>query len=231
MNPDSTPAHLVNNPRFGFPLLLLCLVAALVLPPFFDYRDDEELVLRLILSVILFASLYLVAYRRREIIIGSLLIIPIMLANWWDDLLPMPWDIYISRVLYIVFITYVGGHVARFLFESQAVNLDMIYAAVCLYLLIGLAWGFIYVIIEVAYPGSFRFAVNPPAAPVAELRSLVSSFIYYSYVTLSTLGYGDITPVTRMARSWAVLETLAGQLYLAIVIARMIGLHISRKRA
>ena len=60
-------------------------------------------------------------------------------------------------------------------------------------------------------------------------RNLLGQFSYYSYVTLSTLGYGDITPITRVARSWSALEAIVGQLYLAVVLARVVALYTLSK--
>jgi voltage-gated potassium channel Kch len=101
---------------------------------------------------------------------------------------------------------------------------DMVLAAVCVYLLIGLLWAFINLTIETSSPGSFTI---PPQSTEGATYSL---FVYFSYVTLTTLGYGEMTPVSEVAQSWSVLESIAGQLYLTIVIARMIGLIISRRK-
>ena len=89
---------------------------------------------------------------------------------------------------------------------------------------------FIYVIAEVSRPGSFSFPVELPADPEAYVNSLWNNFSYFSYVTLATLGYGDVTPLTRFTRAWAILEAVIGQMYLAVVVARVIGLHIGNRR-
>ena len=220
--------HLAKQPRFGFPILLICLVLILLLPSYFDQPLMGGLVLSVLLSVLLLSALYLVAYQLRELLTGIAIAIPVMLALWWNALLPEPWGVYVANGLYLLFICYIGLLIGRFLFETDRISLDMIIASVCLYLLIGLLWAFIYQMIEVGSSGSFRF-VEVEASLMEPVRHMLSQFTYYSYVTLSTLGYGDITPVTRLARSWAVLETLAGQFYLAVVIARLVGLYITRR--
>ena len=88
------------------------------------------------------------------------------------------------------------------------------------YLFIGLLWSDIYAILEHLQPGSFSFAHS-------QAGTKLSDFSYYSFVTLTTLGYGDITPLTSKARAFAMLEAIIGQLYLVVLIARLVGLHIS----
>ena len=132
------------------------------------------------------------------------------------------------NTLSILFLSYISVLIGRFLFETDRISIDMVLASICLYLLIGLLWAFIYQLIEVNHSGAFRFT-SLDSFPL-DPRSMRREFIYYSYVTISTLGYGDITPVTRIARSWAVLETLTGQIYIAVVIARLVGLYISSPR-
>ena len=95
-------------------------------------------------------------------------------------------------------------------------------------MLVGLAWAFLFSLLEVLQPGSFNLpelSAEPLDLAAMEVRRL-SVFMYYSLVTLTTLGYGDITPVTPLARNLAAFEAVMGQLYIAILVARLVGLHI-----
>ena len=95
-------------------------------------------------------------------------------------------------------------------------------------MLVGLAWAFLFSLLEVLQPGSFNLpelSAEPLDLAAMEVRRL-SVFMYYSLVTLTTLGYGDITPVTPLARNLAAFEAVIGQLYIAILVARLVGLHI-----
>jgi voltage-gated potassium channel Kch len=84
-----------------------------------------------------------------------------------------------------------------------------------------LAWSFIFGVVESLNPGSFSI-------PDIEGISTSRSFLYYSFVTITTLGYGDITPVTSLARSLCVLEAVIGQLYLVVQVAWLVGVHVSQ---
>jgi hypothetical protein len=115
------------------------------------------------------------------------------------------------------------------------VTRDKIAAALCVYILLGLMWGLAYSLLEFLHPGTFSFSSGPLAAPVAEGTGLRDigfilderpSFSYFSFVTMTTLGYGEITPLTQPARSLCVLEAITGQFFLAVLIARLVGMHI-----
>jgi len=110
----------------------------------------------------------------------------------------------------------------RFAVRTQAINAEQIYAALSAYLLAGLFFGVLHWAIAIAWPGSLAEAGatgTPASIPL-------STAIYYSFVTLATLGYGDVIPRTDVARGLAVLEAVGGQLYIAVTIARLVGSQV-----
>lgn len=115
--------------------------------------------------------------------------------------------------------------VARRVFRDGEVDLHRILGAVALYLVLGLTWSFAYEALVLVDPGAFAFA-TPPATAV----ELKSDLMYFSFVTLTTVGYGDVTPLHPFARSLAMVEALAGQLFLAVTLARLVALEIGRRR-
>jgi hypothetical protein len=82
-------------------------------------------------------------------------------------------------------------------------------------------WSFVYSVLESIHPGSF-------ATGEGQIEAGRRLYIYYSFVTITTLGYGDITPITDLANSFSFLEAVTGQLYIAILIARLVGIHIAQ---
>lgn len=98
---------------------------------------------------------------------------------------------------------------------------DRIVGAICVYVLIGLGWAAIYETLDGVIPGSFRFPADTAWAAPSTLR-----YRYFSFVTLATVGYGDITPVTALAGTLASLEAIAGQLYIGITVARLVALSL-----
>ena len=104
---------------------------------------------------------------------------------------------------------------------------DSVFGAICGYLLLGVAWALLDSVINSLWPGSF--AVSNELAEYAEHgRARMQLLIYYSFVTLTTLGYGDVTPVSAPARTFAWVEALTGQFYLAVLVAGLVGALINK---
>jgi voltage-gated potassium channel len=99
---------------------------------------------------------------------------------------------------------------------------DRIVGAICVYLLIGFAWASVYETLESVAPGSFQFPVDTAWTTPGAQR-----FRYFSFVTLATLGYGDITPISLLAGTLAALEAVSGQLYIGITVARLVALSLA----
>ena len=204
-------------PRYSFQGFFVTLVALLLVPTFF--KQNFELVHNLVWSTSLLAGLWLVTHKRHMLVIGSLLGIPCMVLAW----LSLPgastsWAL-VYTFISAIFLIFILSQLLYFVVEAQRVSSDLIFASLCAYLLIGLVWAHIYLIMELFVPGAF--AINSDSS-----STLPQLFIYYSFVTLTTLGYGDIVPVIPFAQSWAAMEAVMGQLYLAIVVARLMGLYI-----
>jgi len=120
-----------------------------------------------------------------------------------------------------ILIAYCIYCVLRYVLQATRITRDQIYAGISVYLMIGFAFGSAYYLINALKPGGFAINASPLAAdPTPDL-------MYFSFVTLATLGYGDITPVARPLRVLAELEALAGSLYMAIFMARLVSLHSS----
>jgi voltage-gated potassium channel len=113
--------------------------------------------------------------------------------------------------------------ILAYVVRGGPVNADKIYGAICVYMLIGYAWTFIYALLDEIEPGSFGILAgvgpNDYAGRVMYLR-------YFSYITLATVGFGDVVPHTPTARTFVVLEAIVGQFYLVALIGRLVGLHI-----
>jgi hypothetical protein len=104
------------------------------------------------------------------------------------------------------------------------INPNRIVGAVCVYLLLGVIWSIAYSVLEYMQPGSFK-GLTELVSPASDL-----DWIYFSFVTITTLGYGDITPLTQTARSLAVAEAIVGQFYIAVLVAGLVSAYISSKR-
>ncbi len=104
---------------------------------------------------------------------------------------------------------------------------DAIFGAVCGYLLLGIIWSLLYGAAETASPGSFVTA-PPKGEDVAAVRLHRDDLSYFSFITLATVGYGDVTPTTPLARMLAWTEAITGQFYLAILVAGLVGYKVTQ---
>jgi hypothetical protein len=111
--------------------------------------------------------------------------------------------------------------------KSHRPTSERIFGALCAYVFIGVLFAVLYAHMEYRQPGSFAISQQVAAEAVAVESNLFPVFTYFSFVTLTTLGYGDITPVAEHARTLAWFEALLGQLYLAVMVAGFVAIHIS----
>jgi hypothetical protein len=153
---------------------------------------------------------------------GLLLAIVMLASRWMQYAYPNKGIVAIGMIAGVLFIAFVMASIMTFMFKSEEINREIIYAAMLLYLLAALAWAFVYTFLELVDPASFNITLSQP-------QGYLSVFQYYSFVTITTLGYGEITPVTEVAKAFSVLEAVVGQLYLVVAVAWLVGMHVSRK--
>jgi hypothetical protein len=108
---------------------------------------------------------------------------------------------------------------------------ERIFGALCAYVFIGLLFALVFTHIQYRDPEAFASSQEPILDEATVESNLMPIFTYYSFVTLTTLGYGDITPVAEHARTLAWFEALIGQLYLAVMVAGFVAVHISERMA
>jgi len=166
--------------------------------------------------------LYAISHKKRQVIVGMFLAI-MMLASLWSQYFYQNKGILaIGMIAGALFVGVVIASILIFIFRSEGVNLEIIYAAILLYLLAALLWAFVYTFLELVDPASFNIDLSRP-------QGYFHVFQYFSFVTITTLGYGDITPVTEVAKAITVLEAVAGQLYLVVAVAWLVGMYVSKK--
>jgi len=206
--------------RFLF--LIVFIVALIVIGPFIEGLVGLRFFMELLFSIIFITTIYAVSQKKTHIIIAVILLIPTLLAVWTEDIPIHNTLTTIGYLCGLIVFAFAVISILIFLFSEEEVTRQTISAAVVVYLLIALMWTFIYRLIENLYPASFAVAHS-------RLEGAENIYLYFSLVTITTLGYGDITPVGGQAVSLAVLEAITGQIYLVVVVAWFVGLYVSRK--
>jgi hypothetical protein len=174
---------------------------------------------------VLVSALLAIARGRRTVIIATVLALPTLVARWINHYRPdlVPAEVFLTGG--ILFAIFVIGHLLRFVLNAPSVNIEVLCASISAYLLLGLVWTFGYWLVAESIPGAFAFN----AAPATDSSMKGFNGLYFSFITLSTVGYGDITPVSKVARMLAAMEAITGLLYVAVLIARLVAIQATPK--
>ena len=200
--------------RLGsYAALALALVAYLIVFSLLQENGARApWVTEILFPVILFTTLASAAESRRQLVSLIVLAVVVPILGRLSAGSDTAWLLITTDGVRALFLLLVTGVILRHVFRDAAVTPDMILGAVCAYLLIGLAFNQLYSMVEALRPGSFVGAVG-----------VQQDGGYFSLVTLSTLGYGDVVPTRALARSLAAVEAVLGQFYIAVIVARLVA--------
>ena len=208
--------------RFSY--LLISLILLLLLFPIVSEVVIERVIFDIFLSFVLLSAVYTGSRKKHVLTIALLLSIPTFAGMWSTYVLK---NIYLTLVGWscaMAFFGFIGIIVLSDVLKAEKVTTDTIHASICVYLLIGVTWALLYSVMEGIRPESFLIE----QVEVIPLTDYIPHFLYYSFVTLTTLGYGDITPLTPLAKTLSYMEAVTGQIYIAVLIARLVGVHIAQ---
>jgi voltage-gated potassium channel len=231
MNESAQSKQPMNAPRrlkfrrFTTVQLLIALGLLLTCAPVVEEIKGGELIVPILFSLVLVAGILAVADRKRVLVIALVLAIPAIAGRWINHFRPDLIPPAVFLVAGLVLVAFVVWHLLRFVLRAPSVNTEVLCASISAYLMLGLMWTMAYWLVDQLTPGG-AFSFNTPGGT----RSMNGfTGFYFSFVTLSTVGYGDITPVSRIARWLAAMEAMTGLLYVAVLIARLVSLYSSPK--
>jgi hypothetical protein len=223
---------MVNNLAFKsllkgrFLYLLISLLLIFFFYPFVQGSKVGSDIFDLFLLVILFSGAYAVSRNKKLLAVAIFFALTGVGTNVLDYFLHTVSLQVVTICCYGLFFIITAADILSYIMKVKKVTTDTIFGAICAYLLLGITWTMIFALIEILHPGSFLGGELVTTAANDILVTEPGVFIYYSFVTLTTLGYGDITPIKPAARLLSSLEAVTGQLYIAILIARLVALHI-----
>jgi voltage-gated potassium channel len=204
--------------------LLTSFLILIIVSTLEQYLEREMWLLDVALVVVLVFAINAVTGDRHGVRMTLFLGLPAVvggvLAVFWNE--PPTIVIVLTFVFMLSFLVAVIVVLQRHIMTSDRVSADTLRGAVCVYVLLGIAWAVAYRFVGYLEPNAFYFAGHF----VDQDRSLALN-IYFSFVTLTTLGYGDISPISPIARTLAWLEAAVGQVYVAITIARLVSMYIA----
>jgi Ion channel len=211
--------------RFSTVQLLIALGLLFFSFPFVEEVKGGDIIVSVLLSLVLISAVLAVASRCRTLVVAVLLMVPAIAGRWINhfrpDLVPPP----IFLVAGLLLVAFVVVNLLGFVLRAPSVNAEVLCASISAYLMLGLIWTMAYWLVDQLTPGG-AFSFNTNAG-----RQSMNGFnaFYFSFITLSTVGYGDITPLSRIARWLAAMEAMTGLLYVAVLIARLVSLYSTPK--
>lgn len=163
-------------------------------------------------------------HRTATIVLGSL----VLLLLYLSTIFRLDSFVAVHLTAQAAFMIFVIGVMLRKVFSAPVVDSNILCGAASLYLLIGVLMGFVFSIIEIVLPGSFTIVPPGGVLPHQAIRPGPGWLIYYSFTTLTTVGFGDVMPSSDLARSASVFEAVIGQMLLVVMMARLVGLHVAQ---
>ncbi|MFC1823612.1 potassium channel family protein [Thermodesulfobacteriota bacterium] len=212
-------SRFMSNHRFLF--LLSFMLMLIAFQPFAKALSGFKVILSIILSVTLISSIYSISQKKYNTVFSIFVALPLLVSFWVPFFYQSRWVDLLGDVCGVIFFAFIVVAILRHTLRQDEITGDLIAGAAVVYLIMAMMWSYAYRFIETVQPGSFS------ASQSQDIEQFFY-FLYYSFVTITTLGYGDIAPITIAAKSFAILEAVIGQLYLVIMVAWLVGRHISQ---
>ena len=210
----------LSQSRDRFLILMVLIMSLLIIGPLLEPFVAVSNVIDVFMTAIVICMLYIITNRKQLLYFGGVLASIMILTMWLDNFFEHDIFSTASMICGILLTIVVTKNTLMFIIKSETITREVVYAAMLLYILIAQLWAMVYMLLYLIEPATF----NLPGG-----QGNLLEFEYYSFVTLTTLGFGDITPQTNVAKMFSVLEAVVGQLYLVVVIAWFVGMGIARR--
>jgi len=216
-----------HTKRSKFYYLFVTQVLLIVLFPYLAKPGLSTVSFRLLSALTFVAAVYAVSDKRTQWITGLFLAVPAAVLNTLFTFHPGSSSLAVpSLASTLIFLGFTLVSLLRAVLRTETVTRDTIYGALSVYLLMAFAWGIAYLLLETLQPGGLAL----DAARHPNHKVDWSDCMFYSFVTLTSLGYGDMVPVSAQCRSLSILEAVSGIMYVAVLVARLVGLYSARNR-
>jgi hypothetical protein len=229
-SPETDPIRPPTLQGVGFyrrsvSIFLGALVLFIVAMPFTQYLADPGLLESPLLAVVLICGVLAVGGRRKSLFLAACLAVPALVARWLWHYWPNPLHHGLFLALGTLLFLQVTVQLLSFIVRARRVDAEVLAAGVATYLVLSLMWAMLYLIVGFLEPSAFAL----PASVVSSKGFDGFNALYFSLATLTTVGYGDISPAAPVTRMLAVLEAVTGVLYLSVLIARLVTLYTDRQ--
>jgi hypothetical protein len=221
--PEKRPVR-IGLRRYSAAEFLVVLVMLFIAAPFVELFQNGLLLESSLLTLVLISGVLAVGKSRRTLILAIIFVTPALVARWSYHLRPDVVPVEFGIISGIFFIAFLIVRFLAFILHAPRVNSEVLCAGLSNYFLLGLLWSFAYRLVAQLDPRAFAFTVSAiPDGPLMGYKA-----VYFSLITLSTVGYGDIVPISNVARMLSAMEAMTGTLYITVFIARLVALYTSQ---
>jgi voltage-gated potassium channel Kch len=201
-----------------FTILLGLLMVYVIVTPFFESIINQEIFLDVTFSAVMLSAILTLSREKKSRIAVILLVLPCF-ALIWFKLPDSSTEIFLAEAaLQALFDFFMIVIIIWFVFHSPVITRDILSASIVAYLFVALFFANSFLVLEILSPGSFSIPNELIKADPTVLK-------YFSFVTLTTLGYGDVVPISNQAKTMVISEAFIGQIYLTVLIARLVGVY------
>jgi Ion channel len=204
-------------------LLASLFIILFIYPYCIDEGPIGKLIVSILFSMILITGSYATGHNRRSLVSGIALAIVAIILDWLHLVAAHPNMFRVLSLIYIIFLSYTIGAVLHYLLVKGPITADKLHGALAAFIMLAFLWAFLYSFVEDFFPHSFNIANHD-----SDQGNLFYVLLYFSFTTLTTVGFGDIVPITHQARSLVIIEQLVGVFFVAVLIARLAGLYPPR---
>lgn len=215
-----------------FAVLLVILIVLLAGPPILFGFGMSGGLFDGLMSLLMLAAILSLCFELRQRLFALILGIPTIVLSLGGHAISGTVGagvLLVGHLCEVFFLFGAAALIVKSLFNNRSITFDGIFGAVCGYLFLGLGWAVVYSMNESFQPGSFQIgqslvADGDPARPLPHVLT------YYSFVTLTTVGYGDISPISSATRTFSWIEAITGQFYLAVIVAGLVSMLVTKTR-
>jgi hypothetical protein len=203
--------------RYSAVELLIALILLFVSAPLVQKLPGADLVEPAVITLVLLSAVLVIGARRRTFITALVVVIPVLFARWAHHFFPEKISPFVYLVPATLFFAFVVARLIRFILRAVVVDINVLCAGLSGYLLLGYLWMALYLAVSHWNAAAFTMPAGTSMDPFSAL--------YFSFITLSTVGYGDIAPASRSARMFAAMEAIVGLFYVAVLISRLVAIY------
>jgi Ion channel len=225
--PGSNLASPLGGSRYSAVKLVVALALLFVSAPFIEDLPRGDLIEGVLITLVMLSAVLAVSGRRRSLVAALVLVTPAIIGKWMNHFYPRGMPAGVFLVSSAVFFAFVLAQLLRFILRAPRVDGNVLSAGISGFLVLGLVWIPLYVFVARLNPAAFSL----PGGPAAGGTMDGFNGFYFSLTTLCTVGYGDVTPVSKIARMLAVTEAITGLFYMTIFISRLVSIHTATHSA